>query len=143
VRSARLGLVLLGLAVAAYGGWLLLRLGWDNLVATLPWLVVAVLLHDFVWMPVVLLAAAAGAARLPRTWGVPATVGAVVLVSVTVAVLPTITRVGARPDNPSLLDRPYVEGWLLFAATVAVGVVAGGLLRGRRARRADTPGLPR
>lgn len=143
MRGARAALVALGVAVGGYGGWLLLRLGWDNLVATVPWLVAAVLLHDAVWAPLVLLVAAVGGARLSRAWATPVMVGAVVLVTVTVAALPMLGRFGARPDNPTLLDRPYLEGWLLFAAVVGLGVLAGRLVHGRWARRGaggDTPG---
>ena len=145
MRVARVGLVAAGVVVGGYGGWLLLWLGWDNLVATLPWLVAAVLLHDAVWAPLVLLVAAVGGARLPRAWRTPVMVGAVVLVTVTVAAVPMLGGFGARPDNPTLLDRPYLVGWLLFAAVVALGVLVGRLVRDRRARRggiADTPGAP-
>lgn len=145
MRPVRVGLVAAGVAVGGYGGWLLLRLGWDNLVATVPWLVAAVLLHDAVWAPLVLLAAAAGGARLPRTWRTPVMVGAVVLVTVTIAAVPMLGGFGARPDNPTLLDRPYLVGWLVFAAVVALGVLVGRLARARSAQRggiADTPGAP-
>lgn len=145
MRAARVALVAAGALVGVYGGWLLVRLGWDNLVATVPWLVVAVLLHDAVWAPLVLVVAAVGGARLSRPWTTPVMVGAVVLVTVTVAAVPMLGRFGALPDNPTLLDRPYLEGWLLFAAVVALGVLAGRLVRGRRSRRdgvADTPGAP-
>ena len=145
MRPARVGLVAVGVAVGGYGGWLLLRLGWDNLVATVPWLVAAVLLHDAVWAPLVLLVAAVGGARLPRAWRTPVMVGAVVLVTVTVAAVPMLGGFGARPDNPTLLDRPYLVGWVVFAAVVTLGVLVARLARARRARRggiADTPGAP-
>jgi hypothetical protein len=141
--AARVALVATGAAVGLYGGWLLLGLGWDNLVATVPWLVAAVLLHDAVWAPVVLLVAAVGGARLPRPWSTPVMVGAVVLVTVTVAAAPMLGGFGARPDNPTLLDRPYLAGWLTFAAVVGLGVLVGRLLHGRGRRRhgvGDTPG---
>lgn len=36
-------------------------------------------------------------------------------------VLPTLGRFGARPDDPYLLNRPYLTSWLGFvAATVLV-----------------------
>ena len=132
-----------GVAVGVYGAWLLLRLGWDNVVATVPWLVAAVVLHDAVWAPVVLLVAAVGGARLPRAWTVPVMTGAVVLVTVTVAAVPMLGRFGATSDNPTLLDRSYLTGWALFAGVVGLGVVAGRFVLARHARRrasADTPG---
>lgn len=138
-------LVVAGVAVGGYGTWLLLRLGWDNVVATVPWLVAAVLVHDVVWAPLVLMVAAVGGARLPRAWATPVMVGAVVLVTVTVAAVPMLGQFGARPDNPTLLDRPYLQGWLVVAAVVGLGVLAGRLVRGRRDRRGsghDTPGRP-
>jgi hypothetical protein len=76
---------------------------------------------------------------MSRSWkAVLAAVGAVVLVTVTVAVAPTLAGFGARPDNPTLLDRPYAQGWLVYAAVVVAGGVLGTTVgRAARSRRSS------
>jgi hypothetical protein len=110
-----------GLAAAAYGLWELGRTGPANVVATLPWLVGVVVVHDAVLAPLVVLAGVVAAPRLPA-WSRAAAAGALVLLGpVTLAAVPALGRFGARPDNPTLLDRPYAAGWALIAALVLVG----------------------
>ena len=53
---------------------------------------------------------------------------------------PVLGRFGARADNPTLLDRDYLAGWLVLAALVAVGVAAGTLVRSRGVPGGDRPG---
>ena len=127
-----------GVPATAYGAALLLGRGWSDLAAVTVWLAAGVLLHDVVLAPLVLLAAAAGARRLPAGWRGPVAAGFVVLGSVTLLAVPVLGRFGARPDNPTLLDRPYGVGWALVAVLTLVGVaVAAGapaILRRRRGR---------
>ena len=59
MRAVRTVLVAGVLACLGYGAWSLLALGLDNLVATLPWLAGAVLVHDVVLAPLTLLLGAA------------------------------------------------------------------------------------
>ena len=49
----------------------------------------------------------------PRSVRAPAAVALVVLGSVTLLAVPVLGRFGARPDNPTLLDRDYSAGWLV------------------------------
>ena len=120
----------LGVAAVAYGAVQLLDLGPDNLRAAALWLVVGVLLHDGVLAPLTIavcfVAVAASGGRVPG----PVVTGAVVLGTVTVVAVPVLGRFGARPDNPTLLDRDYVLGWLVLA-TLTVIVVAAATTRQR------------
>ena len=80
------------------------------------------MLHDVVLAPLVILAVAWSArAGCPRPWRAPAVVALVVLGSVTLLAVPVLGRFGARPDNPTLLDRHYVAGWLGLLALVVAG----------------------
>lgn len=137
----RVLLVVVGVLFGAYGAWLLLsRQDTDGNIATGTWLVAGVLLHDFLLVPVVLVVMGLGSRLLPGAWRAPVAVGVVVLGSLTLMAVPVLGRFGARPDNPTLLDRPYVAGWLVLAALVAVVVVAVCLLRSRRgAQRGAAP----
>jgi hypothetical protein len=121
----------LGVLVGLYGGWLVLSRGHDLLNLVL-WLAGGVVLHDGVLALVALTVGAVAARLLPRPVRAPAAVGLVVLGSVTLLAVPVLGRFGARPDNPSLLDRDYTVGWLVLAGLVLVGVVTASLVGSRR-----------
>jgi hypothetical protein len=91
-----------------------------------------VLLHDGLLAPLCVAAGALLVRLVPGVARPPAAVGLVVLGSVTLMAVPVLGRFGARPDNPTLLDRPYGPGWLGLLALVAVGVGLGTLVRVRR-----------
>ncbi len=125
-----------GVLLAAYGVLRLLELGWDNLVATAVWMAGGVLVHDAVLAPLtVLVGALVLLALRSRPWRAATAAGLLVLGTVTVTAVPVLGRFGAKPDNPSLLDRPYVAGWLGLAVLVVVGAALVGWLTGRRERR--------
>ncbi len=91
-----------------------------------------ILAHDGLVAIVTLGLVAAGLYLLPSWARAPFAVGLVVLGTVTLMAIPAIGRFGARPDNPSLLDRSYGIGWLVFAGIVAVGVIAASAVTRRR-----------
>ena len=128
-----LGLV--GVGGAAYGGWLLHDRGWENFVAAGTWLVGGVVLHDGVLAPVVLLVCLVGTRLLPPVVRGPAAAGLVVLGSVTLLAVPVLGRFGARPDNPTLLDRDYALGWVVLAALTLAGVAVATYVGARDTRR--------
>jgi hypothetical protein len=135
----------LGLAGAAYGLVRLIDLGLDNLRATVIWLAGGVLLHDGVLAPLTIGAGLVLAAlwRRALSTAVPGAVlaGAIVLGTVTVLAVPVLGRFGARADNPTLLDRNYVLGWLLLATlTVAASGAAVAVARARGHRKGGADG---
>lgn len=90
---------------------------------------VGVVLHDLLLAPVLGLAGLALPRVLPPVVRGPVVAGAVVLGTVTLVAVPVLGRFGAVASNPTLLDRPYVEGWLAVAGVVA-GAVAGVVVAG-------------
>jgi hypothetical protein len=123
----------LGVLVGTYGAFLLLsRQDRDQLVSAAIWLASGVVLHDAVLAPVVLVLVVVGARLVPVAARVPAAAGLVVLGAVTVVAIPVLGEFGARPDNPTLLDRSYVAGWLVFAGVVLLATVVASLVRSRR-----------
>jgi hypothetical protein len=125
VNALRALIGALGLGGAAYGVVTLLDVGLDNLRAAGIWLVGGVVLHDGLVAP----ATIAVGLVVGRAWrGRPpgaVVVGALVLGTVTLVAVPVLGRFGARADNPTLLDRNYVLGWLVLATlTVVVSGVA-------------------
>jgi hypothetical protein len=137
MRAVRALLTLAGLAVAGYGCWLLVDTGLDNVRATLTWLIGGVIAHDALLAPATIGVVFVAARFLPSWSRGPATVGLVVLGTVTIAAIPVLGRFGALADNPTLLDRNYVGGWLVFAGIVVIGVVAASIAR--RPRGAEGP----
>ncbi|MBM6402273.1 hypothetical protein [Phycicoccus sonneratiae] len=131
---------LAGVAGVGYGLLRLLRLPGDQVVAVVVWAAGGVVGHDGVLAPAVV--ALGVAATLLARWARPAlAVLLVVLGPLTLVAVPVLGRFGARPDNPTLLDRPYLAGWLAIvggALLVALGVA----LRDRRRLRRAEPGAP-
>lgn len=135
MSGGRLALGALGVAVAAYGGWLLLsRQDGAALLEVAIWFAVGVVVHDLLLAPVLGLVGLALPRLLPPTARGPVAAGAVVLGTVTLVAVPVLGRFGAVESNPTLLDRPYVAGWAVLAAVVAGVVVAGVVARVWRGR---------
>lgn len=131
MSALRVVLLVAGLGVGLVGAVELLAEGWDNLVAAVVWLAGGVVLHDAVLAPLVIAVATLGVLVLPP-WARPAAAAAtVVLGSLTLMALPVLGRFGARPDNPTLLDRPYLAGWLVLAALVWTCAVVWALVQRR------------
>lgn len=146
VGAGRVVLGALGVAGAAYGGWLLVQRGLADLVATVVWLAGGVVAHDGLLAPLTILLGVAAALLLPAAWRGPAARFAVLVGPLTLLAVPVLGRFGARDDNPTLLDRAYWPGWALVVGLCLVGVAVGGWWSTRRAggavaatRRDDVP----
>lgn len=138
---ARGALVALGSLVSGYGGYLLLtRQDPAQVLAAGRWLVAGVLLHDGLLVPLTLLLVTAASRWLPAPARVPGLVCLVVLGPLTLLAVPVLGEFGALPDNPTLLDRPYLAGWGLIVALAAVVALVATLVRVRR--RPATPARP-
>ena len=69
---------------------------------------------------------------LPSPVRAPAAVALVVVGTLTVVAVPVLGRFGAREDNATLLDRPYLGSWLVLLAVAALAVAVAGVVRSRR-----------
>lgn len=131
----RLAIGLPGVALAVYGALLLLtRQGPGQWFEVGLWLGAGVVAHDLVLSGLVIGACLAGSRFLPSAWRSPAAVALVVWGTLTVVAVPVLTRQGARPDNATLLDRPYLATWWAISAIVVLLVVVAGFVRSRRPR---------
>ncbi|MFJ9387529.1 hypothetical protein ACIRON_01825 [Nocardioides sp. NPDC101246] len=139
MRATRGGLILLGTVGMAYGAWLLVsRQDLGQIVEVVLWLAAAVVIHDGILAPMVLGLGWVGGRLLPRAVARGAVTVLVLLGPATLIAIPVLGRFGAKPDNPTLLDRDYTQGLLVFAALcVCAGVAVGlGELRSRQPTRA-------
>jgi hypothetical protein len=131
----------LGTLAAAYGTLLLLtRQEMGDAAEAVAWLAAGVVVHDAVIAPLCLGAGVVLSRVVPAAARGPVAAGAVVLASTTLLALPVLGRFGARADNPTLLDRDYVLGWLVLAALVTLGVAGGILVGSRRDRGGEDVG---
>lgn len=136
MRTARWLAGGLGGTLAAYGAWLALsRQAPAQLVEVAVWLAAGVALHDGVLALLAVAVVLVGRRVLPRPWHAPATLAFVVWATVTVMAVPVLGRFGARADNPTLLDRPYLGSWLALTVATVLAVAVAGTVRSRRARR--------
>ena len=134
MSATRVILVILGVMIGAFGAVELASTGMGNVVAASVWLLGGVLVHDGVLAPATMAVAALGASLLPR-WIRPAAAAAVVVLgTVTIMAIPVLGRFGARTDNPTLLDRPYLLGWLVMAGLVLACASVSAFLARRRKR---------
>ena len=130
----RLLLGALGVVMGAFGALRFLQLDLPDIVDAVLWLAGGVVLHDAVVAPLTILLTVVLGRVVPDAWRSRVTVAAVVLLTVTAVAVPVLGRFGARSDNPSLLDRDYVGGWLVLAALVLVVTLVSGVVA-RRLRR--------
>ncbi len=143
MRGARVGLILLGAVGMAYGAWLLLsRQDLAQIVEVVIWLAAAVVIHDGILAPVVVGLGWFGGRFLPRAVARGAVTVLVLLGPAVLVAIPVLGRFGAIADNPTLLDRDYTRGLLIFAALCVCAGVAVGVGQLRSRQRADQVRLP-
>jgi hypothetical protein len=128
-----------GVLAGAFGALRFLQLDLPDIVDAVLWLVGGVVVHDAILAPLTIGFTVLGMRVVPPQARTRVTVALIVIATVTVTAIPVLGRFGARPDNPTLLPRSYVAGWLVFVAIVVVVTLlvgpAGRSLRRRRGRR--------
>ncbi|GAB3655611.1 hypothetical protein GCM10027596_08820 [Nocardioides korecus] len=141
--AGRLVLGALGVLMGLFGVLRLFRLDASGLLDALVWMVGGALVHDVVLAPLTLLAAWLLRRVVPDSWWARVAAALVVVATVTVTAVPVLGRFGARPDNTTLLDRPYWVGWLVLVVLVAVVTLlldpVRRALRRRSGRRSARP----
>lgn len=136
----RVLLMAVGVAVAGYGGWLLVdATDGDEVVSLGAWLLGGVIAHDAAISAVAIGLVAIGARVLPTAAKAPAAVGLVVLGSFTIVAIPFLGRFGALEDNPTLLNGDYTTGYLVVTGLVLLGVGGATLLRRTRRSAPSNP----
>jgi hypothetical protein len=134
----RIALIVVGLALGAYGAVLV----WENppviIMRILVWALIGVVLHDLVFAPVCVALGLAGRRLIPGNWWPPVAVAALCSVVLAFLAVPVYTKPGMRPDNMTVLDRNYPLGlWLSLAIVWAC--VPLFLLMTTVRRRTSTP----
>jgi hypothetical protein len=134
----RAALVAVGAALMLYGAWLLLsRQDPGQWLEVGIWLGAGIVAHDAVISGLVIAVCLLGSRLLPPAWRAPAAIALVVWGGLTIAAIPVLTGAGARADNPTLLDRPYVATWWAISAIVVVVVAVAGFVRSHQPRSGE------
>lgn len=141
--AARASLMIVGLLVGGYGAVLLLDNPWVVLMRIAIWAAAGVVLHDFVFAPICVALGFAGRRLLPRLWWAPVAIAALCSVTLALLAVPVFDRPGARPDNPTVLDRDYhLSLWISLAIVwsfVPPYLMANRIRSIRTARRTALP----
>jgi NADH dehydrogenase len=89
-----------------------------NKVGVLIFLIAVLILHDGLFMPLVIGLGALIQRIFPGAWRGSARAAAIISVSLSVVAGPLVLGAGRSPDNPSLLPRAYGHGLILVVALV-------------------------
>jgi hypothetical protein len=113
-------LIVLGVAVGAYGAVLLSENPPVIIVRILTWAVAGAVVHDFVFAPAAAAMGFAGRRLIRGRWWTPVSVAALCTAVLVLLAIPVYARPGARPDNLTVLDRNYPLGlWISLAVVWA------------------------
>lgn len=124
----RWALAILGLGALAYGvsGWLT-----DDTVGIATFLVVVLVVHDFVLLPVAVVVSALVVRFAPGWARVPAQLALYVSAVISLVALPFVIGKGRLADNPSAFPQNYGRGLLVILAVVWVATAVWAVLRRR------------
>ncbi|TDU04981.1 hypothetical protein EDD99_3464 [Streptomyces sp. 846.5] len=119
----RLALVVAGVSLLVFGIQGLLDEPYltGHRLEVLLWGARGIVLHDGVWMPLVLTAGLLLGRAAPARVRGALTAGLMTAAALTAVGLPAVLREGDHNGNATLLPLPYLRNWLLLLAAVAVG----------------------
>ena len=132
MRTVRALLVAVGVLMGLWGIWLMRDFRFDQLLSAVTWLAAGVVVHDGILAPAVIGIGVVLARVTPAYARKPVTVGLIVWGTVTIAVANVLSGQGGKPDNDSILNRPYFLSWLVLTVVMFVGIAAYAAVLRRR-----------
>ncbi len=96
----------------------------EQLISMGTWLAGGVILHDAVIAPVTVLLGVVAARLLPGRTRSVAAIAFLVWATLTVAFVNVLSGQGGKPDNDTVLHRPYGLSWLILTIAVAIAAVS-------------------
>lgn len=122
VRTLRWALVAMGVAIGGYGAWQLWEFPTDALLRIVVWAAAGVIIHDFVFAPLTAALGYTSRRLIKGRWWPPVAVAAMCSITLVLLAIPVFDTPGAKPDNPSVLDRDYPLGLGVSLALVWASV---------------------
>lgn len=132
MKAIRGVLLLAGVLMALWGLWLMRDFHTGQLRSAGVWVLGGIVLHDGILAPLVVLYAFIHFKAIPRYARKPATIGLILWGTISVAVFNVLIGKGGKPDNHTVLNRPYVTTWLVM--TVVLALLVGADIIRRRTR---------
>ncbi|MEG9226052.1 hypothetical protein [Aeromicrobium sp. Sec7.5] len=139
MKAARALLVVAGVGFGLWGVWLMRDFTSERLVSAGIWLGGGIVVHDAVLAPLTIAIVVVVARLLPRYARAPMAIAFLVWSTLTVVFIPVLSGQGGKPDNDTILNRPYLASWLVLTAVLfAVALVVALQRRSRTATPAAT-----
>ncbi|KQV74214.1 hypothetical protein ASC61_03885 [Aeromicrobium sp. Root344] len=130
MRLVRALLLLTGVGFGLWGVWLMRDFTSEQLVSMGTWLAGGVILHDAVIAPVTVVLGVVAARLLPGRTRSVAAIAFLVWATLTVAFLNVLSGQGGKPDNDTVLHRPYGLSWIVL--TLVIAAIAAAVAYRRR-----------
>lgn len=130
MKAIRGLLILTGVGFGLWGLWLMRDFQASQLLSIGKWLVGGVVLHDGILAPLTVGLGVLASRVLPGHLRAVAGVAFLIWATLTVAFFNVLSGQGGKPDNATVLHRPYVLSWL-----VMTGVIAGAAVIAARRRQ--------
>jgi len=131
MRATRASLLVLGGGVGLWGVWLMRDFASPQLVSIGTFLVGGVILHDAVLAPVTVGLGVLAARLLPNHFRAAAGIAFLLWGTLTLAFFNVLSGKGGKPDNMTVLNRPYALSWLVLTGVLAGAMVIAALRRRR------------
>ena len=130
MRLVRALLLVTGVGFGLWGVWLMRDFTSEQLVSMGTWLAGGVILHDAVIAPVTVLLGVVAARLLPGRTRSVAAIAFLVWATLTVAFINVLSGQGGKPDNDTVLHRPYGLSWIVL--TLVIAAIAAAVAYRRR-----------
>ena len=124
MRLVRGLLLLTGVGFGLWGVWLMRDFTSEQLISLGTWLVGGVILHDAIIAPVTVLLGVVAARLLPGRTRAVAAITFLVWATLTAAFFNVLSGQGGKPDNDTVLHRPYGLSWLILTIAVVIAAVS-------------------
>lgn len=140
MKIARALLVAVGVLMGLWGLWLIRDFRFDQLRSAGVWLVGGVIVHDGILAPLAVGFGVALARVTPAYARKPVTVGLILWCTVTIAVANVLSGKGGKPDNDTILNRPYVATWLILTVVMFAAIFAHAVISRTRTKAQTATG---
>lgn len=133
MKAIRGLLALTGVGFGLWGLWLMRDFTSGQLVSLVTFLVGGVVLHDAILAPITVGLGVIAARLLPSHFRAAAAGAFLIWATLTVAFFNVLSGRGGKPDDSTVLHRPYLLSWLVLTG-VLLGVMIVAALRRRHNR---------
>ncbi len=129
MRAIRGALLALGVAGGLWGVWLMRDFTSPQLISIGTFLAGGVILHDAVLAPVTVGLGVLAARLLPNHYRAAAGIAFLIWGTLTLAFFNVLSGEGGKPDNMTVLNRPYALSWLALTGVLAGAMVIAAVRR--------------